>query len=134
LQDTRPRLVKVRPATTAKQQRFLDRSATTSSAGSNKIDKMSQIRKEAALQQAMRKPPPRPHNNNIQDKSPTKNASTMGAPSFGAAVAFCAGTKQGAAHRKRKIGGTLHHLGGGKQMKIPDQKSKGPFVPRFKMK
>jgi hypothetical protein len=92
---------------------------------------MSQIRKEAALQQAMRKPPPK---NNMNNQSPTKNTSTMGAPSFGAAVAFCAGTKQGAAHRKRKIGGTLHHLGGGKQMKVPNQKSKGSFVPRFKTK
>jgi hypothetical protein len=40
---------------------------------------------------------------------------------FGDAVAFASGTKKGAAYKRQKAGGTVHHLDGGQRLlKMPN--------------
>jgi hypothetical protein len=105
LAKTRPKLVKVRPAT-AKQQRVLDRSPPRE--GGNV--KVAQLRKEATIQTARQRTAAEVH--------PKK-------ASFGDAVAFASISKKGAAHKRKQLGGTIQQLGGGKRMKVPTKVVQG---------
>ena len=112
----RPKLVKVRPAS-GKRERILEKAVKSPppSSGSGKGSKMSQLRNEATIQTAR-----------LQQKRPTKKAS------FGDAVAFAATSAKGASHKRKKLGGTLVKLGGGKQMKIPKIKEARMFASKWK--
>jgi hypothetical protein len=101
LAASRPKLVKVRPTQSSKNPKYmLGRTASSppSSLSLTANDKMAQLRREAVIQTAKR-------------RRVIKKAS------FGDAVAFCAGSKKGADHRKRKV--DTVQLAGGKRMKVP---------------
>jgi len=70
--------------------------------------KMSQIRTEVKIQSAQ-----------LQKHLPSSKSS------FGDAVAFASISSKGSAHKRKKIGGTIHALGGGKRMKIPTAAARG---------
>jgi hypothetical protein len=112
LAQSRPKLVKVRPAT-EKQQAILAGMGTTSLSPAAKLaaahaqrGKLLLVQNEARMM-ALRQ----------QRIAPKRKAA------FGDAVAFASSTKRGAAHKRQKIGGTLHRVngeGGHRLLKIPD--------------
>jgi hypothetical protein len=110
LAQSRPKLVKVRPAT-EKQQAILagmknkGGSAAMAQSYAQK-GKLALLQNEARMQ-ALRQ----------QRIAPKRKAT------FGDAVAFASGTKKGAAHKRRKVGGTIHRVvgsdGGQRLLKVP---------------
>lgn len=110
LANSRPKLVKVRPASN-KQQRLLKEGAKLSPSANSKIE---QIRSEAMVQSLR-----------LHKQSPSKK-------SFGDAVAFASISSKGSAHKRKMIGGTSHSLGGGKRMKIPNAIGARSFSPKSK--
>lgn len=114
LAQSRPKLVKVRPAT-EKQRAILAGMGTTSLSPAAKLaaahaqrGKLLLVQNEARMM-ALRQ----------QRIAPKRKAA------FGDAVAFASGTKKGAAHKRQKVGGTLHRVdgeGGPRLLKIPDSR------------
>lgn len=103
LANTRPKLVKVRPAT-AKQQAILAGMNSSKAAHAQK-GKIAMIQNEAKIK-ALRQ----------QRVAPKRKAA------FGEAVAFASGTKKGAAFRRQKAGGTVHRLDDGQRfLKMPNK-------------
>jgi hypothetical protein len=117
LAKTRPKLVKVRPAATDKQQRVLERSPGRVGDGNSKV---AQLRKETTIQVARQK---------------SSAASLLPAKaSFGDAVAFASVSKKGMVHKRKQLGGTIQQLGGGKRMKIPTKVVQGGGPRQFASK
>jgi hypothetical protein len=106
LAQSRPKLVKVRLATKQQEAILAGMSSTAAKMAVHaQKGKMAMIQNEARMK-ALRQ----------QRIAPKRTAA------FGDAVAFASGTKKGAAHKRQKIGGTVHRLDGGQRLlKMPDQ-------------
>ena len=103
----RPKLVKVRPTAKAKQLQSIADPFDVTDVTSSSNSKIVMLRNEASIQTGR-----------LQVASRAKK------PSFGDAVAFAAVTKKGMAHKRKVIGGTIHHSNNGtKRMKIPSSVS-----------
>jgi hypothetical protein len=101
VEKNRPKLVKVRPKE-ASQQKFDPNSISSRSPSDAGNKKIVMLRQEVSIQ-------------NGRLLSPGSKVKS----SFGDAVAFAAVSKKGMAHKRKLIGGTIQHLGNGKQMKVP---------------
>jgi hypothetical protein len=106
LDSVRPKIVKVRQAS-SRQNSMLDRQQGSTSTSGN--SKLSQLRMEAAVTYTRRSPPP-------PIRAKTVTATGAG---FGAAVAFASGQKTG---KRKAAPAAMVQLAGGKRMKIPDTK------------
>jgi hypothetical protein len=104
LDSVRPKIVKVRQAS-SRQRSILDRQQGSPSTTGN--SKLSQLRMEAAVTSTRRSPPPP-----IRVKTATGGG-------FGDAVAFASGQKTG---KRKAAPAKMVQLAGGKRMIIPDTK------------
>jgi hypothetical protein len=124
LDSVRPKIVKVRPAS-SRQDSIINRQQNSLAAGgsSSGNSKIQQLRMEANVTSSRRNRPAKP-------MKPLGGSGSTVKPSgggFGAAVAFAVGAKDSNTKRKAAATTTIQ-LAGNKRMKVPNSKKVGVNV------